>query len=93
MNRERVVLLDVSEALYEAAERLPQGSPWIDAFCNVAQLVEADVRGAALSASERMRRRGIQARARLAVPLASEDRKIAPIHRQVGDGLRASLSA
>jgi hypothetical protein len=91
MNRERVVLLDVSEALYEAAERLPQGSPWIDAFCNVAQLVEADVRGAALPASERMRRRGIQARARV-VPLASEDRKIAPIHGRVADGVRASLS-
>jgi hypothetical protein len=64
MDRERVVVLDICEALYEAAERLPAGSPWIDAFCNVAQLIEGNVASRVVPARERMRRRGIQARAR-----------------------------
>ncbi len=63
MHGERVLMLDVSDALYEAAERLPSGSPWIDAFCNVAQLIEDDVGSRALPAGERLRRRGIRARA------------------------------
>jgi hypothetical protein len=67
MNGERVVLRDVSEALYEAAETLQRGSVWIDAFCTIAQVVEADVDSPALSASERLRRRGIQSRARVSL--------------------------
>ncbi len=66
MEGERAVVLDVSRALYAAAERLPSGSPWIDAFCEIAQLIEGDPGPGALSASERLRRRGIQARARAA---------------------------
>lgn len=65
MDRERVVAMDICVALYEAAERLPTGSPWIQAFCNVAQLIEGNVEPRSLPASERMRRRGIQARARM----------------------------
>jgi hypothetical protein len=65
MDGERAVVLDVSEALYAAAERLPHGSPWIDAFCEIAQLIEGDTGPGKLSASERLRRRGIQARARI----------------------------
>ena len=65
MDRERAVVVDVSRALYAAAERLPSGSPWIDAFCEIAQLVEGGELHGAVSASERLRRRGIQARARL----------------------------
>ncbi len=65
MDRERVVAMDICVALYEAAERLPSGSPWIEAFCNVAQLIEGNVAPRALPARERMRRRGIQARARM----------------------------
>ena len=65
MEGERAVVLDVSKALYAAAERLPSGSPWIDAFCEIAQLIEGEPVPATLSASERLRRRGIQARARL----------------------------
>jgi hypothetical protein len=68
MDGERAVVLDVSAALYAAAERLPSGSPWIDAFCEIAQLIEGDAGSASLSASERLRRRGIQARARV-VPI------------------------
>jgi hypothetical protein len=64
MKPERLLMLDVSEALFEAAEKLPSGSPWIDAFCNVAQLIEDDVGSRPLSAGERLRRRGIRARAR-----------------------------
>ncbi len=64
MDGERAVVLDVSEALYVAAERLPHGSPWIDAFCEIAQLIEGDTGPRRLSATERLRRRGIQARAR-----------------------------
>jgi hypothetical protein len=63
MNGDRVVLLDISEALYGAAEKLPRGSAWIDAFCGIAQLVEGGVGSRPLSARERLRRRGIQARA------------------------------
>ena len=44
MDGERAVVLDVSKALYAAAERLPSGSPWIDAFCEIAQLIEGDTR-------------------------------------------------
>lgn len=65
MDGERAVVMDVSKALYEAAERLPSGSPWIDAFCGIARLIEGDAGPRALPASERLRRRGIQARARL----------------------------
>jgi hypothetical protein len=64
INGERAVVVDVSRALYDAAERLPSGSPWIDAFCEIAQLMEGGKPPAALSARERLRRRGIQARAR-----------------------------
>ena len=64
MDGERVVMLDVSEALYGAAEELPRGSAWIDAFCRIAQMVEGDMGSRPLSARERLRRRGIQARAR-----------------------------
>ncbi len=76
MDGERAVVLDVSRALYAAAERLPSGSPWIDAFCEIAQLIEGDTGPAKLSASERLHRRGIQARARVSssevdIPAAS----------------------
>jgi hypothetical protein len=64
MDSERAVVVDVSRALYEAAERLPSGSPWIGAFCEIAQLMEGGEPREALSARERLRRRGIQARAR-----------------------------
>jgi hypothetical protein len=65
--------MDICVALYEAAERLPSGSPWIEAFCNVAQLIDGNVESRALPARERMRRRGIQARARVeAVPAHSQ---------------------
>jgi hypothetical protein len=64
MDRERAVVVDVSRALYAAAERLPSGSPWIGAFCEIAQLMEGGGPGEALSARERLRRRGIQARSR-----------------------------
>jgi hypothetical protein len=64
MDGERAVVVDVSNALYAAAERLPSGSPWIDAFCGIAQLIEGEAGPGALTASERLRRRGIQARAR-----------------------------
>jgi hypothetical protein len=76
MDGERAVVLDVSRALYAAAERLPSGSPWIDAFCEIAQLIEGDTGPEALSASERLRRRGIQARARAAPlePAAAAER-------------------
>ncbi len=75
MDRERVVAMDVCVALYEAAERLPSGSPWIEAFCNVAQLIEGNVESRALPARERMRRRAIQARARFEVaPARSQAR-------------------
>jgi hypothetical protein len=65
MDGERAVVIDVSKALYEAAERLPSGSPWIDAFCGIAQLIEGETGPRTVTASERLRRRGIQARARL----------------------------
>lgn len=65
MESERAVVLDVSRALYAAAERLPSGSPWIAAFCEIAQLIEGDAEPVALSASERLHRRGILARARV----------------------------
>jgi hypothetical protein len=65
MNGERAVVMDVSKALYAAAERLPSGSPWIDAFCGIAQLIEGDTGPGPMTARERLRRRGIQARARL----------------------------
>ena len=68
MEGERAIVLDVSSALYAAAERLPSGSPWIDAFCEIAQLIEGDTGPGTLSASERLRRRGIQSRARV-VPI------------------------
>jgi hypothetical protein len=72
MDGGRAVLLDVSDALYDAAERLPPGSPWIDAFCKVAQVVESDAEARRLPARERLRRRGIKARARLsAVPVGA----------------------
>lgn len=75
MDSERAVVLDVSRALYAAAERLPSGSPWIDAFCEIAQLIEGDAGPGALSATERLRRRGIQARARPApIEAACADR-------------------
>jgi hypothetical protein len=79
MVNERAVVLDVSRTLYAAAERLPSGSPWIAAFCEIAQLIEGDAGPEALSASERLRRRGIQARARV-TPLeaASTDSGRAP---------------
>jgi hypothetical protein len=64
MDSERAVVVDVSRALYEAAERLPSGSPWIGAFCEIAQLMGGGEPREALSARERLRRRGIQARAR-----------------------------
>jgi hypothetical protein len=64
MDGERAVVVDVSRALYEAAERLPSGSPWIGAFCEIAQLMEGGKPPEALSARERLRRRGIQAKAR-----------------------------
>jgi hypothetical protein len=63
MDRERAVVVDVSRALYAAAERLPGGSPWIGAFCEIAQLMEGGEPSATLPARERLRRRGIQARA------------------------------
>jgi hypothetical protein len=64
MDRERAVVVDVSKALYEAAERLPSGSPWIGAFCEIAQLMDGGDPPTVLSARERLRRRGIEARAR-----------------------------
>jgi hypothetical protein len=64
MDRERAVVVDVSRALYAAAERLPSGSPWIGAFCEIAQLMEGGEPPTTLSARERLRRRGIEARAR-----------------------------
>ena len=64
MDRERAVVVDVSRALYAAAERLPSGSPWIGAFCEIAQLMEGGEPPATLPARERLRRRGIEARAR-----------------------------
>ena len=50
MDRERAVVVDVSRALYAAAERLPSGSPWIGAFCEIAQLMEGGEPQEALSA-------------------------------------------
>jgi hypothetical protein len=70
MDRERAVVVDVSRALYAAAERLPSGSPWIGAFCEIAQLMDGGEPPAALSARERLRRRGIQARARASLSQA-----------------------
>src|SRR5262245_47331330 len=63
MDGERAVVADVSRALYAAAERLPSDSPWIGAFCEIAQLMEGGPPAPTVSARERLRRRGIQARA------------------------------